>query len=100
MACITVNIEPSLKRRMERFSWVNWSEVGRQEALKRDIFEGYLQNGKISTEDLRFCESIDWHPVDELSLREDYAKKLKGIEKGSHGRRMNTKEMKDWLEGL
>jgi len=100
MACITVNIDPSLRKRMEQYSWVNWSEVGRQEALKRDIFEGYIQTGKISAEDIRFCESIDWHPVDELPLREDYAKKLKAIEKGPHGRRMNAKEMKNWLEGL
>lgn len=100
MACITVNIDPSLKKRMELYNWVNWSEVGRQEALKRDIFEGYLQTGKIMVGDIRFCESIDWHPVDELPLKEEYAKKLRGIEKGPHGKRMNAKELKGWLEGL
>jgi len=100
MACITVNVEPSLKKRIERFSWVNWSEVGRQEALKRDIFEGYIQGGKISADDLKFCESIDWHPVDELPLREEFVKKIKGIEKGPHSRRMNAKELKGWFEGL
>jgi hypothetical protein len=100
MACITVNVEPSLKKRMQQYSWVNWSEVGRQEALKRDIFEGYIQSGKISPDDSRFCETIDWHPVDELPLKADYSERLKKIENGSHGRRMKGKQFKGWLEGL
>ncbi|MFH1054669.1 MAG: hypothetical protein V1744_01095 [Candidatus Altiarchaeota archaeon] len=98
MACITVNVDQSLKERMERFSWINWSEVGRQEALKRDILEGYIQNGKVSAEDLRFCETIDWHPVDELPIKGEYAKKLKEIERGPHSRGMNVKELKEWVE--
>ena len=44
MACITITVEDSLKQRLSRFPWVNWSEVGREEILKRYIFEKYIKD--------------------------------------------------------
>jgi hypothetical protein len=66
--------------------------------MKRDIFVRYKQTGEITDEDWEFCEKIDWHPVDELPLREEYVKKLKQIEKGPHSR-MTLEEL-DELMGL
>lgn len=98
MGNITVPLEKEFKERMDSFSWVNWSAVGRNEMLKRDIFDKYIKTGKISKEDAKFCERIDWHPVDELPLRAEYIKKLKRIEKERHSR-MSLKEV-DRLMGL
>jgi len=56
--------------------WVNWSEIAREEALKKIIFENYMKTGKITDEEWEFCEKIDWHPVDELPLKEEFKKEL------------------------
>jgi hypothetical protein len=49
--------------------------------MKRDIFVRYKQTGEITDEDWEFCERIDWHPVDELPLREEFVKRLEEARK-------------------
>ena len=84
MASITLAIDEELKSRMDKFPWVNWSEVAREESNKKRIFEEYLRSRKLSKEDEKFCKRIDWHPVDELPLKKSFVKELKRIEKGPH----------------
>ncbi len=74
MACITISIEKQFKERLSRFPWVNWSEIGREEILKRYTFEKYIKTGKLTKEENEFCEKIDWHPVDELPLKDEFIK--------------------------
>lgn len=81
MPSLIVSMEEKLKSKMDHFSWVNWSEVAREEALKREIFEEYIRTGKISDEAWKFCDKIDWHPVDWLPLKKEFIKKLKSIKK-------------------
>ena len=84
MACITVSIERSLKERLERFPWINWSEIGREELLKRYIFDKYMKTGELTKEEEKFCEQIDWHPVDELPLKEEFIIKLNKAKNKGH----------------
>jgi len=98
MKCITVPVEPDLVTRMARFKWVNWSEVGREEAMKREIFERFLDAPKLTAEDMEFCDRIDWRPYDELPIKESYLKKLEKISKGPHSK-MTLEEL-DKLMGL
>ena len=49
--------------------------------LKKLRFEKYLQTGKLTKEENEFCEKIDWHPVDELPVKEEYIQKLKKAKK-------------------
>ncbi len=77
MTCITVALEESFRHRLDAFPWVNWSEVGREEVLKRDIFDRYVKTRTLSKEDEAFCEEIDWHPVDELPLKREFVEELK-----------------------
>ena len=49
--------------------------------MKRDIFERYKQSGELTDEDWEFCDRIDWHPVDELPLKEESIKKLESARK-------------------
>lgn len=100
MACITVSVEKPFKERLRRFPWVNWSKIGREELLKRCIFDKYMKTGRITKEEEEFCEKIDWHPVDEFPLKEEFIKKLKKVEKGSHSKPMKPEELKKWLEEL
>jgi hypothetical protein len=92
MPSVVIPANEKLKAELKRFSWVNWSEIAREEVRKKDIFERYMKTKKISAEDAKFCEEIDWHPVDELPLREEYIKKLERIRKGPT-RKMTLKEL-------
>ncbi len=82
MGGITLQLEPEFKAEIKYFSWVNWSDIGREEALKKEIFERYIKTGKISDEDWKFCDKIDWHPVDELPLKEEFVEELEKRKKG------------------
>lgn len=82
MASITLSITDKFKAELGEFHWINWSDVAREEFIKKRIFQEYLKTGKVSDEDLKFCDKIDWHPVDELPLKEEYVKELNKRKKG------------------
>ena len=94
MACITITVEESLKERLSRFPWVNWSEVGREELLKRYIFEKCMKNKELTKEENDFCDRIDWDPYDELPLREDFIEELKKIRKGKFKKYKSIEELR------
>mgnify|MGYP001598287531 FL=1 len=82
MASLTLSVSDEFRNEIKEFIWVNWSEIAREESLKRLIFENYIRTGNLTDEEWEFCEKIDWHPVDELPLKEEFIKKLKKIKKG------------------
>jgi len=100
MACITISVEKSFKERLERFPWVNWSQIGREELLKTYIFHNFLKTGRLTKEEEKFCETIDWHPVDELPIKKEFIKQLEKIRKGPRSKPMNATELKKWFEEL
>jgi len=81
MASVTLAITDQFKEQLRHFKWVNWSEIAKEETRKKLIFERYLETKEVSDEDWKFCESIDWHPVDELPIKKEYLEKLKKIKK-------------------
>lgn len=81
MASVTLSITEEFKEQLKQFQWVNWSEIAKEETMKKIIFEKYVKTGKVSDEDWVFCEKIDWHPVDELPIKKEYVEKLKKIKK-------------------
>lgn len=81
MANLTLSITDQFKTQLKNFMWVNWSEIAREETMKKLIFEDYIKKGTITDDEWGFCEKIDWHPVDELPLKEEYIKKLEKIRK-------------------
>ena len=81
MASLTLSVSEEMRNQLKAFLWVNWSEIAREEAIKKLIFENYIKIGDLSNEEWNFCEKIDWHPVDELPLKEEFIKKLKEIKK-------------------
>ncbi len=99
MASIIAPMDDELRARIDKFPWINWSEVAREEANKRRIFEDFLKTRRLSSEDERFCESIDWHPVDELPLKEEFVRKLKHSA-GLPGKAMSTDEFRKWSDSL
>lgn len=76
MASITLSVSEELKSQLKKFPWINWSEIAREEAFKKLIFENYIKTGKLNDEEWEFCEKIDWHPIDELPLKEEFKKEM------------------------
>ncbi len=81
MVSITLSVSEQLKTSLDHFSWVNWSAFAREESRKKEIFEEYIKTKKLSDKDWGFCDSIDWHPVDELPLKKEFVEKLKKAKK-------------------
>ena len=54
-----------------------------EEVFKMEMFEKYLKNGELSDDDWEFCERVDWHPVDELPLRDGVIERLNEAEEGN-----------------
>ena len=76
MVSITIPLEEETWNKIKKNSWINWSEIARQETKKKIIFEKFIRTGKINKKDLRYCEETDWHPVDELPLKKEFLRKL------------------------
>ena len=81
MASLTLSVSDEFKNQLKEFLWVNWSEIAREEAMKKLIFENYIKIGSITDEEWEFCGKINWHPVDELPLKEEFIKKINRIKK-------------------
>ncbi len=76
MASLTLSVTEDMKNELKSFLWVNWSEIAREETIKKLIFENYIKTGSLSDEEWTFCDKIDWHPVDELPLKEEFKKEM------------------------
>lgn len=76
MPSITLPVSEDFKDQLKQFSWVNWSEIAREETMKKLIFESYIKTGSLSDGEWEFCDKADWHPVDELPLREEFKKEI------------------------
>ena len=77
MVSLTINIDDNTLKNIENLNWVNWSELAREEIKKKIVFEKYIKTKEVSSEDLKFCKDIDWHPVDELPLKKSFIDKMK-----------------------
>lgn len=93
MATVTLPVTEEFKNQLKSFAWINWSEIAREEALKKVIFEKYMKIGKISDEDWEFCDKIDWHPVDELPIKEELKKELIKRKKGPFVKLKSVEEL-------
>jgi len=100
MVSMVVPVSDKLQAEVKHFSWVSWSEVAKEELLKREIFERYIKTGSISDEEWEFCERIDWHPVDELPLKESFIKELKIARSEPSRKAMSLEEFNTWCEKI
>jgi hypothetical protein len=81
MTSVSLPLSSSLKDELKLFPWINWSELAREEAMKKVIFEKYMRTRMLSEEEIRYCEEIDWHPVDELPFKKSFIKELEKARK-------------------
>jgi len=93
MASLTLPISEEFRNQLKEFVWINWSEIAREESLKKVIFENYIKKKDISEEEWAFCEKIDWHPVDELPLKKEFIKRLNKIKKGKFKKYNSIEEL-------
>ena len=66
---------------------------------KYRIFEKFMKSKNLTKQELNFCEINDWHPVDELPLREDFTEKIKSIWKGKFHKYSSIEELRKDIEG-
>ena len=92
MASLTLSVTESMKNELKSFLWVNWSEIAREETVKKLVFENYLKTGSLSDDELAFCDKMDWHPVDELPLKEEFRKEM---EKRRKEKNIRVKSVED-----
>lgn len=100
MVSIAVSLDEDSVARIKLFPWVNWSELGREELLKKEIFDEYMKTGKLSESSQEFCDSNDWHPVDELPLKEEFIEELKRAKNEPDGKAMTVEEFNKWCDEL
>ncbi|MDK2825472.1 MAG: hypothetical protein PWQ63_1563 [Methanolobus sp.] len=84
MSTLTIPIDDELYDKVQTLSWVKWSRVAQDGIRKRKILEIYIRDKTISEEDAKFCEMIDWHPVDELPIKQELIGKLKKADTKSY----------------
>jgi hypothetical protein len=77
MVSLTFALEDDVFEELKTADWVNWSKIAYEELMKKEIFERYLKTKEVTDDDWEFCESIDWHPVDELPMKESFIKEMK-----------------------
>ncbi len=92
MASLTLSVSEEMRNQLKTFLWINWSEIAREESIKKLIFEKYIKTGDLTNEGWTFCEKIDWHPVDELPFKDEFIKKMKGIKNGKFKRYASVEE--------
>jgi len=95
-----IPLEDDVKVRIDKFSWVSWSEVSQEELIKRGIFEQFIKTGTLSDEDQKFCDSIDWYPVDELPLKKEFVQRIKEQSRKSAVKKMSAAEFSKWCNSL
>ena len=98
MASLTLSVSDEFKNILKTFMWVNWSEIAREETMKKLIFENYIKSGSVTDEEWEFCEKIDWHPVDELPLKEDFKKEMEKRKKEKGIKFKNIGELRKIIE--
>ena len=99
MGCITVSVEKRFQKKTRPFSLGKLVRNWTRRNPKKYIFDKYVKTGKLSKDENKFCERIDWHPVDELPLRKEFIQKMKKAT-SKPSKKMNTKELEQWLEHL
>jgi len=100
MGCITINADESLKKDIDSIKGINWSEFMRDDVVKKAIFERFLKMRKLSEDDQQYCDDNDWHPVDELPMKESFIKRLEVNAKKPRGKAMTVEEFEKHWDSL
>ena len=81
MVNVSFTISDELKVKMEKFPWINWSEVSREEAVKRELlhedfeeFNRIVSKSKLTEEDaMRLAKEVN------RGMHERYKKLYPGL---------------------
>lgn len=72
MASITFAVDESIKARLDKFSWVNWSEIARENLIKKEQLEE-LREKLVSKEEK---ELTGWSVQMGQTAKKDRLKKI------------------------
>lgn len=100
MSNITLYVPEEVKKRMDAYSEIRWSEVVRQainrkliETRKLELLKKYVEREPFNGEDLAWMDEHDWHPVDTQQMKLSFVKEVQERSKGGFIRAKNVKEL-------
>ena len=81
---------------------IKWTEIARkairEEAIKlkkMELLSKYLDKKPITAQEWKLMDKIDWHPVDEVELKDSF---VKDIIKASRGKSTKVNSIKELFE--
>ena len=57
MVSVSINVSDELRSKMSKFSWINWSEVAREEALEQEKKVALLDELEELTKDSKLTDA-------------------------------------------
>lgn len=97
MSNVTLYLPDDVKKELDSYSEVRWSEFIRQaiinkikELKKLDLLKKYVEKEPFTQTDLEWMDKNDWHPVDESQMKLNF---VNDIHKRSKGRIIKAKSV-------
>lgn len=89
MGNVTLYLPDDVKKELDSYSEVRWSEFIRQaiitkirELKKLDLLKKYVEKEPFTQADLDWMDQNDWHPVDESQMKLNFVTDLNKRGKG------------------
>ncbi len=88
MSNITLYLPEEVKKQIDSYSEIRWSEIVRKAILEKlfelkklQLLKKYVEKEPFTDEDLAWMDQNDWHPVDEQQMKLAF---VKNVEKRSN----------------
>lgn len=88
MANITLSVPNEVKREMENYDEVKWSEVAKKAIIEKvnqlrklEILRKYLEKEPFNQSDIAWMDENDWHPVDERGMNRKFVQETEAVRK-------------------
>jgi hypothetical protein len=85
---ITLSVSGETEEVVKKNRHIKWTEIAREaiaDAAERQkkllVLESYLDKKPISKKDWEWMEKNDWHPADEMELKQDFIEKMSNKKK-------------------
>ncbi len=83
MSNITLYLPDNVKKAVDAYAEVRWSEIVRQaiisklaELKKLELLRKYVEREPFTAEDLEWMDGNDWHPVDERQMKLGFVREV------------------------
>ncbi|MFH1520855.1 MAG: ribbon-helix-helix domain-containing protein [Candidatus Micrarchaeota archaeon] len=100
MSNVTLYLPDDVKKELDSYSEVRWSEFIRQaiitklkELRKLDLLKKYVEKEPFTQADLDWMDQNDWHPVDENQMKLTFVNDINKRNKGRIAKAKNIDQL-------